>query len=296
MTEFKYSSLNGHISTETTSPEEFLESALHYWNFRSLKKKEWSRSPTKNGHLFQVTNYYNALRSWEEDHIDEVLWEDVIYGIDVGGIKDFVLIDDEIVWSSYIKPREFLLDRLEESVRSCVLPGEVVIEFGSGDGRNLLYLKSRFPEMYFFGVEVSPDSVRVSKLLAEKFGLQIGFYEFDVCKPLEAVPGELKVGLVFSCHALELMPRVFVIAVINMCNISKHHIKFFEPIPEMWPPDFRCDVSRLRAQELDRLFGLPETLEGLEAKSNWKIVSKHRLGTAHNPLNETCEIHLSKEN
>ena len=61
----------------------------------------------------------------------------------------------------------------------------------------------------FIGLELSPVSVTLAKRLSERFGLPVGFFEANVCQPLPAaVPRDA--DLVYSSHALEMMPRTFV--------------------------------------------------------------------------------------
>ena len=58
---------------------------------------------------------------------------------------------------------------------------ETVIEFGSGDGSNLLFLAKRHPHAKFIGLELTQSSVELSILAAKKFEIEnISFFQTDL--------------------------------------------------------------------------------------------------------------------
>jgi len=207
---------------------------------------------------------------------------------------DFVLLDDEVRWGALRTPRTKLIQRLTDVVSRYAVPGATIIEFGSGDGRNILHLKKRFPATSFIGLELSDVSVNLSRCAARKFGLDAQFCQADVCGPLPQLPDRKDVTLAFSSFALEMMPRIFTRAVDNMAASTSAGLAFFEPAGELWPRNLRGLSSRLRVLQMDRLRGLVRKVNTLSANDDWDVVSMERTKTGINPLNEGCEIHLRR--
>jgi hypothetical protein len=289
-------------SVSPISPSSFLKKA--FWKYskaltRKLLRGILSKSP---GGVFQsrspesVRSLYDGHRARLLDQIPSLSWEDMVYGNLIYGKGDhglqFVLVNDRIEWASVRKTRAIALTRIEKAVEAYVPSKGVAVEFGSGDGRNLIYLKRRFPDRTFIGLELSAVSVELARQLAAKFDLDVRFYQSNVC---EGLPPELtaqSADLVFSCHALEQMPRIFTQAVENMLSVSKKAVVMLEPVLELWPLNRRGFVSRLRCWHIDYLRGLLPTIRKLTASSPWSIQSALRLKSANNPFNETCEIHV----
>jgi hypothetical protein len=208
--------------------------------------------------------------------------------------EDFILADDRIVWGPLRPVMGRLSGCLREAVRAYCRPGGVVVEFGSGDGSNLLLLKSLFPDVHFIGLELSPASVEYSRQAARKFGLDVTYHECDATGPLAMLPAPGAVHLAFSSFALEQMPRVFVGAVRNMLACSSRGVVFLEPAGELYPWNLRGLVARMRVRSMDRLRGLPPALKQLTAGTDWTVTKARRLGFAVNPLCEGCEIHVAR--
>ena len=55
--------------------------------------------------------------------------------------------------------------KIHEIISTFVLESKAkkVIEIGSGNGHNLLFLASRFKELEFIGIEISPTSVYLAR-------------------------------------------------------------------------------------------------------------------------------------
>ena len=235
---------------------------------------------------------YDASRADLLTGLDAMDWDS--YTRFPPDLEDFVVLDGEIAWQPLRAVRTRLLERLALIVDQHARDGATVVEFGSGDGRNLLFLQRRFPSMRFIGLELSPVSVEVSRRAAEKFKMpQVRFETANVCDTLPSLPPAHDVVLAFSSHALEMMPRIFGRAVDNMARCSSDGLLFFEPVPELWARDVRGMASRFRVSYLDRLRGLSAKVSSLVATGDWKLVTMQRLGMGV-PLNETCEVHVRR--
>ena len=132
-----------------------------------------------------------------------------------------------------------------------------VVELGSGRGRNLLYLKRRFPGLRCVGLDISPVSTALAHAAAERFGLEIEVASADVTQPLPPLPSGIAVC--YSVHALEQMPRVFPQAVQAMLGLHPACRGVVQPVAELHPPTLRGWVSRLYIRDHDYLNGLYST-------------------------------------
>lgn len=251
-----------HFKKQITS--NFLFSALCFYLPRYLSLNKSVRNP--------ITVQANYDKSRAKISIDNV--GNYIFGDD----SDFYLDHDKIVYGRLEKARKIMLDELDKCLS--LEDGETVIEFGSGSGRNLLYLKKKYPNCKFVGLELFSVSVELSKKAAEKFNLDVTFIQHDISKEID-----LRADVAFSCHALEQMPGIYEGAVKNMSKSDR--VYFFEPASELYPFNIRGLVSRMRISVMNRLKGLLPYL-----KKNYKIIYAYRLKSSINPLNETVVIRI----
>lgn len=242
-----------------------------------------------------VADNYDRERRALASRLDQTDWTS--YTEFSTDLIDYYVVDDIMRWGALREPRRLLLQRLVDVVRTRVRPGQTVVEFGSGDGRNLLYLKRLFPEVHFVGLELSRASVEVSFQAARKFGVDgVNFLQANVCEPLPALALQSEVGLVYSSFALEQMPRIFKGALENMLSLQPAAICLFEPVPELWGTGLRATVARLRSRAIDRLHHLPEVLaQVLTSHSAYRIAKMERSGLAINPHTEMCQVLILRE-
>jgi hypothetical protein len=241
-----------------------------------------------------VQRNYDAERSQQMSRLEGISWEDYVYFSPA--LNDFIVLDDQVVWGALRTARTRLLERLSETVRTRVKPGQTVVEFGSGDGRNLLHLSTLFPDIHFAGLELSPSSVQLSKLAAKNFQVSgVEFFQADVSQPLPAELGARDVGLIYSSFALEQMPRIFEDAILNMFSLSPTSIVLFEPVPEVWPHNLRGLVGRLRVKAIDRLRHMPKIIRRLTQENpQFNLIKIKRSGLAINPHTEMCEVVIER--
>ena len=197
--------------------------------------------------------------------------------------RDFILWDGKVRLGSFAEVRGFLLQYLREQISTVVQPGDTIIEIGSGDGRNLVWLKRMFPSLRCIGVELSPTSVEVSRKMARQFKTEIEFHAADATQSLQHLP---RSAVVFSSHALEQMPDIFTKAVDNMLMLADRRGIFLEPVQELYPWGIRGTLSRYRAIHMNRLRGLYRYV----LHRGVRILEARALMHAVNPLNETCAI------
>jgi hypothetical protein len=288
---------------DTPSGGAFVRRGLAYYGARAAKRR--LQALLKPGSdrwrdAEAVRDAYDAERGYTLEREAALSFDELVYGsadrFDTVPESDFILLDDAVVWGPTRTSRRFLVEEIEQQVRRLTSPGSTVIELGSGSGRNLLHLRKCLPDRRFVGLELSPVSVKLARHLSDKFQLPVEFVEANVCQDLAAdVPRAA--DLVYSSHALEMMPRQFVGAVRNALTLSQAHVLFFEPIPELWPTDARGLTSHLRAYVMDRLDGfMPVLHRELAARPGWTVVNAERLRTSTNPVNETCRVLVTRKN
>lgn len=223
------------------------------------------------------------IRRLEKDEID---FETYVFGEPEP--KDFCLIDDKISYGRGDAGRRAVLGSFLEDMSSFIKGRSfTVVEFGSGTGRNILYLKTKFPRCRFIGLELSPKNVDLSRKASEKWGIEAEFHVSNVAETIPALPDDVQIA--FSYHALEMMPRIFTKALDHMMNSSSGKVVLYEPVSELYHLGLRGLLSRYRAIYMDRMRGMTSFLKG----RNCCIDRMERMKNAGNPLNETCRIVLA---
>ena len=254
--------------------------------------RTWARSAGAWRTPAAVSVLYDGMRQPAFERRDALSWDELQYGRAPAGTT--ILVGDRLARGSYREPRTVNLARLTAHVEACTRPGDTVVEFGCGDGRNLLYLQHALPGRTYVGLELSAVSCALARRLAERFGGDVTYHQADATDALPAALAPRSAALVYSCHALEQMPRIFGRALAHMAEASRDAIVLLEPVPELWPWSPRGMVSRLRVRAIDRLRGLVDAARALAAGGEWTVVTARRLGAGSNPLNETCEIVLRR--
>ena len=203
--------------------------------------------------------------------------------------SDFVLLNGRTQYGPLSAARRHIANVLLGHVTAHTAPGDTVVEFGCGNGRNLIHLKRMLPDRTYVGLELSPHSVELCRKAAEHYACPIRFEAHDVTKQLEIDLPRPRVC--FSVHALEQMPRGFEQAFRNMLATNPQSIIMLEPVHELYHWTVRGVLGSLRARVMDRLTGLPRFLQELPVT----VARAEPLGFADNPLNETCVLIVSTQ-
>jgi SAM-dependent methyltransferase len=227
-----------------------------------------------------VTNEYNSER---DEYWKPALSEDeFIYGDAQTPI--WAMIDDKVVKATLRDVRKQVLPRLRDRIASYSKPGDLIIEFGAGTGRNLAYLARALPDRKFLGLELTPRTVEDARRTLAAYNLPVEMKVADVTQPLNL---DKQAAVAFSVLALEQLPgTVSKEALEQMAAVARHAIVCLEPIRELFPRSLRGLASRLRQYRVDYLKGLPGHARDLGLRA----VVEQRMGLAHNPMNEICEL------
>ena len=229
-----------------------------------------------------VQKNYDSERAKLLAYLKNTPFKDYIHG---GEAIGYSLLGGKITFGPFAKTLANCQQNIEKKLMPYLKRGATIIEFGCGDGRNLFYLKSKYPGVSFIGFELSEVSVDLATKASQKYNIKVDFFKADISKKIPSI----KADAVFSCHALEMMPRIFVGAVENMLQ-SSENVLFFEPIEDFWPFSLRGIVSRMRVKSLDRLTGLVDWLE-----ENARILDHQLLQDSLNPLNQTVYLSITRK-
>jgi SAM-dependent methyltransferase len=295
-----YTTRHFPATLRSASGQAFVRRAAAHYGARAAKRAV--ASVVKPGSVrwrsaTTVSAAYDTERGYTLERVAALDFEELVFGsadrFDAVSDSDFILLDDRVVWDLTRKSRRFLVEEMHRRFAALATPGSTIGEFGSGNGRNIFYLKTRMPDCEFVGLDLSPVSVDLARQLAVQHRCPARFEVANVCEPLpDAAPKT--VDIAFSSHALEMMPRTFPGAIDNMLRIATRHVLFFEPVPELWPWTARGAASHWRAYVMDRLRGFMPVLRQRAAAAGWRVVEARRLRTSTNPINETVFVQVSK--
>jgi SAM-dependent methyltransferase len=264
----------GDLRIEDHGPTVYVWSSLAHYGVRALLLRRVTRDKAF------VTNEYNNERDeyWKQD----LTLDDFIYGDNDAVL--WVLIDDKLTRAKLHDVRKKLLPKLKERIEHYSKPGDLIVEFGSGSGRNLAYLARELPDRKYLGLELTPRSVEDARRMFAGFKLDVEMRVADVTLPVElATPAAVS----YSVLALEQMPReVSREALKQMAATAKRAVICLEPIRELFPKSVRGLASRLRQYRADYLSGLT----GHAKELGLDVAVAQRTGFALNPLNEICEL------
>ncbi|MGN6285695.1 MAG: hypothetical protein ACTHM2_11150 [Afipia sp.] len=193
--------------------------------------------------------------------------------------KRFFSVNGKLEYSSF-DFGSFYRDCLLDALRTEFSAARSVTEFGSGVGRNLLFLKDELPEISCSGYELCQPGVDVANAAAEKFGFQVQYAQLDYLNdgPEKYVFPRSDVG--FTMFSLEQLPQGCSIAlehILDHVELGSIHI---EPVVENYPMSLRGILGRIEHRKVDYLSGFDAATRAL----NLKHISVRRLDSAHNPL------------
>jgi SAM-dependent methyltransferase len=264
----------GDLRIEDRGPTLYVWSSLAHYGLRALFLPKIRRDKKF------VINEYNNERNeyWKPSlSLDEFIFGDARVPI-------WVLVDDKLVRGNLRMVRERLLPRLRDRVAQYSKPGDLVVEFGAGTGRNLAYLARELPDRRYLGLELTPHTVEEAQRTMKEYNLPIEMKVADVTHPL-GLDKEAAVSI--SVLALEQLPGALSKdALAQMAATARNAIVCFEPIRELFPYSIRGLTARLRLYQADYLSGLPEYARQL----GLRVVVQERSKLAANPLNEMGEL------
>ena len=258
-------------------------SLLRHILSRVIKNRRFERNP------FFVENLYDEIRLDLLKNLDNLTFYEYVY---CGTEARWSLLDNKICFGVVQTIRERHLNIISSFIYAS--EKHKIVELGSGDGSNVLYLAKTFKNREFIGLELSRKSVHLSDLAAKKFGIKnVSFKVIDLSKPETYKHYLNKDHAFYSSHCLEEMPRIFKIPLEALRTNGVEEIALLEPAFIFNFSRFFLDIARLfRIIHRDRLFGLTGYCKRSLSKTfQVKIMD---LGTGLNPVNPTTLILLTR--
>lgn len=197
-------------------------------------------------------------------------WEDV---------PDFYNVQGRLSYEAF-DSAGYYRRTLLEAVRKHFPQARSVTEYGSGVGRNLLYLKREMPQIEVYGYELCQPGVEVGRQAAEKFGIPARYEQLDYLRdPPEKY--QLPVtDIAFTMFSLEQLPRDSARAARNILDHVRLGTLHIEPVPENYPFSLRGLLGRVDHWKVDYLSGFDRAVRTLGLRE----VIVESLASAHNPL------------
>lgn len=175
---------------------------------------------------------------------------------------------------------EFNRKQLMQAVQQDFKNITSITEYGSGIGRNLLYIKKHYPHIKCYGYELCRHGVEIANRAKEKFGVDVEYSQLDFINDTEEQYVFPKTDLAFTMYALEQIPEKSEIAlkhILEHVNLGTVHI---EPVVENYPKTLRGMIGRLDHWKIDYLRNFETNLK----KFKNIHFTKRQLNNAHNPL------------
>lgn len=174
----------------------------------------------------------------------------------------------------------FYRSRLQWALDTYFEGASAATEYGSGLGRNLLFLKSKYPHLRCYGYELVNDGVEIARAAAEKFGIAVSYAQLDFLKdpPEKFVFPDTDVA--FTLFALEQLPSDCDIALRKILDRSAMGSIHLEPVPENYPRSLRGLIGRIDHTKAGYLRDFAEAVRKQDLSSEWH----EQMPTSHNAL------------
>lgn len=155
-----------------------------------------------------------------------------------------------------------------------------ITEYGCGIGRNLLYIKSKYPHIKCYGYELCENGVAVAKQASDKFGLSIEYAQLNYINDAPEKYVFPKTDCAFTMYSLEQLPKNVGVALSNIqerVNLGSIHI---EPVIENYPKTPRGLIARIDNWKIGYLSSFEKNARRLKNVT----IEKRILNASHNPL------------
>jgi hypothetical protein len=155
-----------------------------------------------------------------------------------------------------------------------------VTEFGSGLGRNLLFLKTKLPNLNLYGYELCKPGVEIAKEAARKFDVDCHYSQLDYVRDPQSAYVFPVTDVAYTMFSLEQIPRDNGIAIDNIrdhCVLGSIHM---EPVPENYPFTFRGLLGKLDHWKVDYLASFDKNVRSI----GFSEITNKVLTSSHNPL------------
>ncbi|MBN9287344.1 MAG: hypothetical protein BGO43_15745 [Gammaproteobacteria bacterium 39-13] len=198
------------------------------------------------------------------------------------GIEDQPIIcniNGKMCFTSYNMP-EFNRQSILRTMKNEFDQISSITEFGSGLGRNLLYIKKLFPHIQCYGYELCVNGVEMAKRASKKFGVDVQYSQLDFVNDSEEKYVFPKTDVAFTMYALEQIPLASSKAIQNILNHVHKGSVHIEPVVENYPMTLRGVIGKIDHWKIDYLRNFEKGLK----KFSDIAFTKEQVNTSHNPL------------
>ncbi|MFO1257754.1 MAG: class I SAM-dependent methyltransferase [Gammaproteobacteria bacterium] len=228
----------------------------------------------------EVKTEYNA--TWNQFKNILINSESLDKWLSLNGLEDLKHLknyEGQMCYSSFNVGnynREMILKSILENFHNV----QSITEFGCGVGRNLLYIKSKYPNIECYGYDICKEGISVAKDASEKFGVEVKYAVLDYVNAKDDDYIFPVTDVAFTLYSLEQISSRVETALINILSKVKYGTVHIEPIPENYPRTIRGFIARLDHWKVDYIRGFENRLQTIGDI----IFTKKMLGTSHNVL------------
>ncbi|MSP58798.1 MAG: class I SAM-dependent methyltransferase [Myxococcales bacterium] len=239
-----------------------------------LARPKQDRS-TRNVTAEYTTSWNAFARHLERSRtLDEWLFVEAM-----DGLPRYYNIDGAMRHQSF-NSNAFYLETLSQAIGEHFPKARTITEYGSGLGRNLLFLKRRFPDLTCHGYELCAPGVEIARAAAKKFDLDVSYSRLDIVKgrPEEFVSPPSDIA--FTMFALEQLPEANAVALRNILDRVSLGSIHLEPVVEKYPISYRGLLGRVYHHKIDYL----RNFDANARAAGLREVLQRTLFTSHNAV------------
>ena len=225
-----------------------------------------------------VQEYSDGWRQYEQYLRASTTLADWLTISKVDDAASYFNFEGKLTYGNF-NPRHYR-ETLVAALRSQFPGAKSVTEFGSGVGRNLLYLKREIPSLKVYGYELCPPGVKIAQAAAAKFGIPVDYAPLDYLNdpPEKYVFPDTDVA--FTMFSLEQIPSRAWVALKNILSRSRLGSIHMEPVPENYPISLRGILGRIDHWKVDYLSGFDQAARNIDDVT----VAVAPMRSSHNPL------------
>lgn len=174
----------------------------------------------------------------------------------------------------------FYRNTLLKAINHAFPEAQSVTEYGSGVGRNLLFLKQHRPDLSAYGYELCQPGVEAGNAAAGKFGMDVRYAQLDYLGDPEEKYVHPVTDVAFTMFSLEQLPTGCETALSHMLEHVRLGTIHIEPVPENYPWSFRGVLGKIDHWKVGYLSGFDKAVKSLDLERVEVIPAE----SAHNPL------------
>lgn len=260
----------------------------------TVRKASYStldESPTLNG-LYRATRrrlprstddvqeeYGRSWASYEARLDESATLHDWLFIESVEGTRQYHNVDGKVTKTRFDHNR-FNQKALGDAIERHFPQARSVTEYGCGLGRNLLAMKTRFPEIEFYGYELCAEGVHIAQRAAAKYGIEIQYAQLDYLNCARETFVFPSTDIAFTVHSLEQLPYTNALAIGNILQHVELGSIHIEPIPEKYPLSYWGVIGRIYHDRMNYVRNFDASVRSLRLTK----VTHELLRSAANPL------------